>query len=73
MTHKLMAGTVLAWLVGTGLYANYYVMNRISLPGAVGYERAWDWQLFFFALTRLPLLTWLLAVVLWLEWRWLRG
>jgi hypothetical protein len=40
----------------------------MSLPGAVGYEQDWDWQLFFFAITQLPLLALLLGVVLWLEW-----
>jgi len=64
---------MLMWLVGAALYAGQYVTARISLPSAVGYERAWDWQLFFFALTRLPLLTLLLAVVLWPECRLLRG
>jgi hypothetical protein len=68
-----MRSTMLMCLVGAALYAGQYVTTRISLPSAVGYERAWDWQLFFFALTRLPLLTLLLAVVLWPECRLLRG
>ncbi len=66
-----MVPTVGLWLAGTCVYAYWYVVDRISLPGAVGYERAWDWQLFFFATTRLPFLALLLAVVLWLEWKWL--
>jgi len=68
-----MVATVGLWLAVTGVYAYRYAIRRVSLPDAVGYERAWDWQLFFFAITRLPLLVLLLAVVLWLEWRWLAG
>jgi hypothetical protein len=68
-----MLVTVALWLVVTGAYAYWYVVSRISLPGAVGYERGWDWQLFFFAITRLPILALVLALVLWVEWRWLPG
>jgi len=43
------------------------VTDRLALPDAVGYEKAWDWQLFFFGLVRLPILVVLLLVVLWIE------
>jgi hypothetical protein len=66
-----MVATVGLWLVVTCGYTYWYVTRRISLPEVVGYERTWDWQLFFFAITRLPILALLLGVVLWLEWRWL--
>jgi len=69
----VIAGTTLVWLIAVTLYARQYIIARVSLPDAVGYERAWDWQLFFFGLTRLPLLVAMLALVLWLESRWLRA
>jgi hypothetical protein len=68
-----MMATVMVWFVATISYAAWYVSSRTSLPQAVGYERQWEWQLFFFALTRLPLLLVVLALVLWLEAKLLRG
>ena len=73
MKRWLMGSTTLAWAIGVMLYANKYIVTRVSLPNAVGYERAWDWQLFFFSLTRLPLLVAMLILVLWLEWKWIRS
>src|SRR5438094_496765 len=48
--------TCAVWAVAVAVYAYVYVSSRISLPGAEGYERLWSWQLFFFAIARLPLL-----------------
>jgi hypothetical protein len=65
----VMALTFIAWLVGSSVYAYWYVMARIAAPDAVGYEQAWDWQLFFFCIARLPLLLILLFALLWAEYR----
>ena len=45
---------IVVWAVAVAVYAYVYVTSRIALPGAEGYERLWDWQLFFFAIGRLP-------------------
>lgn len=66
---KVVAMTLVAWLIGTAGYAYYYVHSRLNLPGLVGYETDWDWQLLFFGLVRLPLLLIGLATVIWLEFR----
>ena len=66
-----MLVTIALWLCFTLTLAWWYVTSRVSLSSAFGYEREWDWQLFFFAITRLPGLILFLAVVLWLEWKWL--
>ena len=58
---------IVVWAVAVAVYAYVYVTSRIALPGAEGYERLWDWQSFFFAIGRLPLLVILLGVILWLE------
>jgi len=58
---------IVVWAVAVAVYAYVYVTSRIALPGAEGYERLWDWQLFFFAIGRLPLLVIVLGVILWLE------
>ncbi len=58
---------IVVWAVAVAGYAYVYVTSRIALRGAEGYERLWDWQLFFFAIGRLPFLVILLGVILWLE------
>jgi hypothetical protein len=50
-----------------------YVVHRINLAGAEGYERLWRWQLFFCALARLPMLVGLLLLILGLECRFLKN
>jgi hypothetical protein len=62
-----MVVTVVAWVVLTAVYAYVYVTHRLALPDAVGYEKAWDWQLFFFGLVRFPILVVFLLIVLWIE------
>ena len=70
----VMASTIALWVCGTAAYAYIYVTSRVSLPGAVGYETDWSWQLFFFSLVRLPLLILLLGACLYAEhWLWSRG
>jgi hypothetical protein len=62
-----MVWTVVVWLFGSAGYAYAYIVSRVNLPGAVGYEADWSWQLFFFGLVRLPFLMAGLVVVLCLE------
>ncbi len=66
-----MLATVGIWLVVTTVYAYTYVNHRIHLSGAEGYERLWNWQLFFFSVTRLPILLLILAAILLVERRFL--
>jgi hypothetical protein len=37
----------------------------VSLPDAEGYEADWTWQLFFFAITRLPIALIGLFLIMW--------
>lgn len=67
----VMAWTIALWAFGTGIYAYIYVASRLALPGAVGYETDWSWQLFFFSLVRLPLLILVLGALLYAEHRFL--
>jgi hypothetical protein len=66
---KALIWTSGAWLGLVCAYAAYYVHAHTGLPGAEGYEAQWDWQLFFFALVRMPLLVLLLVAVLFVQWR----
>ena len=67
LTRIVMVCTSALWALATVVYAYMYVASHLALPGAVGYERDWSWQLFFFALVRLPMLLLALGAVLWLE------
>jgi len=50
------------WVVAVCCHATLYVSSALNYQGIEGYEREWGWQLFFFALVRLPV--WLVALVL---------
>jgi len=69
MKRAVIGLTVLAWLAVCSVYLYRYVTTRVALPDAYGYEKAWDWQVFFFGLTRLPILIVILVAVLWFEHR----
>ena len=69
LRHKVLLVTTGLWVIATGVYAYSYLVDRINSRDAEGYERLWDWQLFFFALHRLPVLVLLLVVVLWGEFK----
>jgi hypothetical protein len=53
------------WLVVVTAFAYQYVRARVSLPDAEGYEADWTWQLFFFAITRLPIALIGLFLIMW--------
>jgi hypothetical protein len=59
--------TIILWAFAAVAYAHVYIVSRIGLPDALGYEADWSWQLFFFALIRVPLLVIGLVVALYLE------
>ena len=68
-----MIWTITVWVFATAAYAYVYVTTH-ALPDAVGYERDWSWQLFFFSLVRLPFLILVLGALLYVEHRlWSRG
>jgi uncharacterized BrkB/YihY/UPF0761 family membrane protein len=71
MRRHIVISTIVLWAIATGVYAFIYISETIALPDAEGYEKLWDWQLFFFSLVRGPILLVLLLVVLWLEYRFL--
>ena len=71
MRRNIVISTIVLWAIASGVYAFIYISETIALPDAEGYEKLWDWQLFFFSLVRLPILLVLLLVVLWLEYRFL--
>ena len=58
---------IVVWAILTAGMVYSYVTERISLDDAVGYEQKWDWQLFLFSVTRLPILVAGLCLALWLE------
>lgn len=64
---KAVIGTLVLWSILVAGYAYAYVTGRSGLASAQGYEAEWDWQLFFFAITRFPILLAALGVALWLE------
>jgi hypothetical protein len=60
------------WFVITSISAYAYALHRVTSPDAIpGYETAWDFQLFTFSISRLPLFVVALILVLWLERRFL--
>lgn len=66
---SMMAWIIVIWVLATAAYAYLYVTTRVALPDAVGYEADWSWQLFFFALVRLPILILILGALLYVEHR----
>ena len=59
--------TICLWAMLAIGMAYFYIIDRVSLADATGYEKEWDWQLFFFCITRLPILLAGLGFVLWFE------
>ena len=54
---------MLLWLLGTGLYAYYYIVTILNSPeGGDAYAMNWQFQLMAFSIVRLPFL--ILALVL---------
>src|SRR5262245_19342386 len=67
MKQMIMIGTCALWAVVTCAWGYSYVAKGLAAPGAIGYETQWNVQLFFFAITRLPVLTVVLGAILWIE------
>jgi len=72
MRRRIRILIIVVWAILTAGMAYSYVTERIRLDDAVGYEQEWDWQLFFFSVTRLPILVAGLCLALWLESKLLR-
>ena len=54
---KVILCTLLLWLIGTSLYAYYYVVTILNSPEPYdAYARNWQFQLFAFSIVRLPFL-----------------
>ncbi len=67
MNKRIRIFIIFVWLILTVGMAYSYVAERINIDDAVGYEKEWDWQLFFFCITRLPILLAGLFLALWVE------
>ena len=56
-TAKVILCTLLLWLIGTCLYAYYYVVTILNSPEPYdAYARNWQFQLLAFSIVRLPFL-----------------
>jgi len=62
---KLTLMLVTAWLIATSLYAYYYIVSILALPGEFdAYAMNWQFQLLMFSLVRLPFMLLVLAVLI---------
>jgi hypothetical protein len=65
--------TVTLWFIVTAFSAYAYVVHRLQLTDlGEGYVRDWQFQLWMFAIFRLPLFVCGLILLLWLVHRWQR-
>ena len=65
---KVIASTVLLWLVASALYAYYYVISILRSPEEYdAYARNWKFQLLMFSIFRLPILVLALPLIIYLE------
>lgn len=63
----VIVSTAVLWLLVTVCYAYFYVAAHVELTDAVASGADWAWQLFFFAIVRLPLLILVLVGAICLE------
>jgi|RhiMetdeSRZDD1v2_1073273.scaffolds.fasta_scaffold51859_4 hypothetical protein len=63
----VIVSTAVLWLFATAGYAYLYVAAQMDLTDAVPSGGDWAWQLFFFAIVRLPLLILVLVGAICLE------
>lgn len=62
---KVILSTVLLWLLGTGLYAYYYIVTILNSPEPYdAYARNWQFQLLAFSIVRLPFLVMALPLLI---------
>jgi hypothetical protein len=64
---KAILLTVVAWLVGCGLYFYWFITSTMALPDLASYEQGAGWPIMVFLIIRLPLLLGGLLILLWLE------
>jgi len=55
---KVFAITIFVWIVGTVIYAYFYIASILAQPNLEGYEIEWQFQLLMFSIFRFP---WLLV------------
>ena len=55
------------WALLVMAYGVYFVQSQLLLPNLEGYEKEWKFQLFSFAITRVPFLVILLVLVFFLQ------
>ena len=65
----MMTVSIILWVVLTVVWAYIYVTGNVALPDAVGYETQWEFQLVFFAISRLPFLLVVLFVIVCVQYR----
>lgn len=64
--------TMLAWVIGCGVYANISIKPILSMPDIEpGYVSTWDFQLAMFFIFWFPLLLMILIIVISLEYHFL--
>ena len=62
---KVILSTVLLWLLGTAVYAYYYIVTILNSPEPYdAYARNWQFQLLAFSIVRLPFLVMTLALLI---------
>lgn len=64
---KVILLTLIIWLVGTGLYAYWWVASILADPSTVGYERLLIFPLSGFIIYRGIYLLFALVVIIWIE------
>lgn len=65
MKTAIQASMSIAFTYAAFGWAVHYARHKTSTAPSGTYESAWDWQIFFFCITRLPILMGVLALSLW--------
>ena len=60
---KLVLLVILGWIILSSLYAVYYVVSNLAVPGDA-YAMTWGFQLLMFSIFRMPYLLMLLLVLI---------
>jgi hypothetical protein len=64
---KVVLWTLVIWLLGTGLYAYYWISSILADPSTIGYERDPIFSLFGFIVYRGIYLFFGIMVIIWSE------
>ena len=63
----VMMLTFAVWFLLCIALSLYYIYKHLNSHGLEGYEKEWDWQLFFFAISQFPYLFILLIILIVVE------